>query len=62
MGFHWWLPRPFGVDSRYDVVSSRDKPMYRPRAQPMVIRPLKGFKPTHWKEESAMVFDGKGPV
>ena len=59
IGLHWLLPRPFGVDSRYDSISSRDKPKFRPRAAPMKVRAMDGYKARGLQDPKDMVFDAK---
>lgn len=62
IGMHWLLPKPFGLDSRYDAVSSRDKPKFRPKAAAMKIRAMDGYKVHGLKDPKAMVFDSKMPA
>jgi hypothetical protein len=58
---HWLLPHPFGRDSRYDPVSTRDAPAYRPgKAAPMKLRATKGYRPkTKLKDPKQMIFTDK---
>jgi hypothetical protein len=57
---HWLTPRFLGADSRYDTISSRDKPKYRPSAKPMRLRALDGYK-AYFRDPKDMVFDAKMP-
>jgi len=55
---HWLLLSPFGVDARYDIVSSKDKPKYRPELSPMRLSATDGFK-QRYRDPKDMVFGDK---
>ena len=57
---HWLGLRPFGRDSRYDPVTVKDEPRYRPHASPMKFKATKGYKPkTQMEDPDTMVFSDK---
>jgi len=55
---HYLMLSPFGQDSRYDGISSRDKPKFRPQASPMQLRATNGYK-AKLKGPEEMVFKEK---
>ena len=61
IGLHWLIPKFMGADSKFDSISPRDRPKYRPRAQPMRVRPIDGYK-AYLKDPKDMVFDNKMPA